>query len=218
MRRVTPVALLVVALGLAPAAGAQQKKHKDEVLHQYLIDEFAQLNAKFDKLTERLAALEAELGRAKQQQADLTTELRNSQNVVKAMDTSLSSFRLSSQQDLFSLRTELAALRQEMTRVIELLTKSAPAPAATPQPAPAGPSPEGYITAVTDTDVVINLGSAAGITPGAKLNVFKASDPQTPVGTIEVTEVTAPNNSRAKITSSRPSVRFEFSDIVRLAR
>lgn len=218
MRCLTAVALLAVVLGLAPAAGAQQKKQKDEVLHQFLIDEFAQLNAKLDKLTERVAAMEAEVNRFKQQQADLTTELRNAQNVVKAMDTSLSSFRLSSQQDLFSLRTDLTALRQDMTRALDLLAKGAAAPPAPAAPAPAAPATEGYITAVTENDVTISLGSAAGVSAGTKFNVYKASDPQTQVGIIEVMEVMDANNSRAKIIYSRPSVRFEFSDIVRPQR
>jgi hypothetical protein len=218
MRRAFHVAifaLAVLVLGLAVPAAAQ-KKHKDQVLHQYLIEEFAQINAKLDRLGERVVALEAELARTKQTQGELMTEVRSTQTTAKTMDTALSTFRLSSQQDLFSLKTDLTQVRQDIGRLTDLVMKSLPA--APPPPAqPEQPAVEGYITAVNEQnqEVTINLGSSVGVRQGSEFNVFKAGDPKREIGIIEVVDVIDANNSRARIVFVRPSFKFEFSDIVR---
>src|SRR3990172_11176884 len=90
-RSIAIMILALLVLGLAMPAAAQ-KKQKDPVLHQYLIEEFAQLNAKLDRLGERLVALEAELARMKQTESELMTEVRSTQTTVKTMDTALSTF------------------------------------------------------------------------------------------------------------------------------
>lgn len=213
MRSAVILLTLFVLAVAAPAAA--QKKQKDLVLHQYLIQEFAQVNAKLDRLNERVTALEAELARVKQSGAELMTEVRSTQTTVKTMDTSLSTFRLSSQQDLFSLKTDLTQVRQDLGRMMDLLLKTTqPAPA--PAPPPDQPV-EGYITAV-DTDgqiVTINLGSSVGVRLGSEFDVYKANDLKRKIGIIEVTEILDANNSRAKIVYVQPSFRFEFSDVVR---
>lgn len=215
MRSVAIIVLSLLVLGLAAPAAAQ-KRQKDPVLEQYLISEFAQLNAKLDKLSERVNALEAELGRVKQTQAEVMTEVRSTQTTVKTMDTSLSTFRLNSQQDLFSLKTDLTQLRQDISRLTDLILKGAsPNPAPTAPPAAETQSADGYITEPGDQEVKLNLGSAAGVKVGAQFNVFKANDPKKDIGIIEVVEVIDANNSRAKVVYVRPSFRLEFSDIVR---
>jgi len=207
--------LALLVLGLAMPAAAQ-KKQKDPVLHQYLIEEFAQLNAKLDRLGERLVALEAELARMKQTGSELMTEVRSTQTTVKTMDTALSTFRLSSQQDLFSLKTDLTQVRQDIGRLTDLVLKSMPAAPPVPPPVEQ-PAVEGYITAVNEQtqEVTINLGSSVGVRQGSEFNVFKASDPKREVGIIEVVDVIDANNSRARVVFVRPSFKFEFSDIVR---
>lgn len=215
MRRAGVIILAFLVLGLAGPAAAQ-KKQKDPVLNQYLIEEFAQINAKLDRLGERLTALEAELARLKQADSELMTEVRSTQTTAKTMDTALSTFRLSSQQDLFSLKTDLTQVRQDIGRLTDLVLKSMPA--APPAPAPAEQAAvEGYITAVNEQaqEVTINLGSSVGVRAGSEFNVFKAGDPKREIGIIEVVEVIDANNSRAKLVFVRPSFKFEFSDIVR---
>lgn len=207
--------LAFLVLGLAEPAAAQ-KKQKDPVLNQYLIEEFAQLNAKLDGLGERLTALEAELARLKQADSELMTEVRSTQTTAKTMDTALSTFRLSSQQDLFSLKTDLTQVRQDIGRLADLVLKSLPAPAPAPVPAEQA-AVEGYITAVNEQaqEVTINLGSGTGVKAGSEFNVFKTGDPKREIGIIEVVEVIDANNSRARVVFVRPSFKFEFSDIVR---
>lgn len=217
MRRAAFVVTLMMALGLAPAAEAQ-KKQKDQVLEAFLRDQFSQLNAQLGQLTERLNTIEAELGRMKQQQVELGNEVRNAQNMVKATDTSLSNLRLATQSDLFSLKTDLTQLRQDMTVLADLVKKGAPpAPALTPEPAASKETSEGYITEVAEKEkqVTINLGSASGVKVGLEFNVYRSNDPKNLIGIVEVIEVIDAKNSRAKIVYSKPDVKFEFSDIVR---
>jgi len=223
--------ILVTALTLvmAPSLGAQaQPKQKDPVLQRYLLEEFAQLNDKLGQLNERVTATASKLDQIEQKQNSLDAELRNAQNVSKSIDSSLSTLRLSSQQDLFSLKTDLTQARQELSSLADMVRKSsapaafAPPPVAAPPKAPeasAAPASvvlEGYITAVEADEITINLGSNAGVKPGAQFNVYKSADPRTTIGVAEITQVTDNNNSRAKIIFVRPDARLEFSDSVRL--
>ena len=212
MRRSHIVLLLVVVLCLPAVAGAQRKP-KDPVLQSYLEEQFAGLNKKLDELSAKLAALETEFGKLKQHQADAAGELRNAQNAARNTDSSLTSFRLSNQQDIISLKTDVAKILQSVTTLMEG-AKKAEAAAATPE----APKIEGYITdpPADGKDVcTINKGSAAGVKVGMRLLVFKAGDPATQVGLLEITEVLDANNSRAKILHSKPGIKLEFSDIVR---
>ena len=155
MRGVACLAIAVLALGAAPDVLAQ-KKQKDPILEQFLIQEFAQISSRIEQLGERLGAIDAELVRQKQQQTDLSNELRNAQNLMKASDSSLTNMRLSAQQDLLDLRTNLTHIRQDLATLTEMVRKSVAPPPAAPA-ADAAPI-EGYITAVGEKDVTINLG------------------------------------------------------------
>jgi len=223
--------ILVTALTLvmAPSLGAQaQPKQRDAVLQRYLLEEFAQLNAKLGQINDRVTATATKLDQLEQKQNSLDAELRNAQNVSKSIDTSLSTLRLSSQQDLFSLKTDLTQARQELSSLADLVRKSSAAAASAPSAGAAPPKPpeppsspapvvlEGYITAVDANEVTINLGLNAGVKPGAQFNVYKAADPRTTIGVAEITQVTDSNNSRARIIFIRPDARLEFSDSVRL--
>jgi septal ring factor EnvC (AmiA/AmiB activator) len=226
MYRTTVVLVIALTLVMAPSLGAQAKQ-KDPILQRYLLDEFAQLNAKLGQLNDKLTATATKVDQLEQKQNALDAELRNEQNLSKSIDSSLSTMRLSSQQDLFSLKTDLAQARQDVSVLADLVRKSsasaalaAPAVVAAPKPAeaPAQPAPvlEGYITAVDADEVTINLGSSAGVKPGAQFNVYKAADPRTTVGVAEITQVTDTNNSRAKVIFVKPDAHLEFSDSVRL--
>ena len=208
--------LMGIAILLAAAPSWAQKKQKDPVLESYLLAEFTKLNSKLDAMSDRMAAAEAELGKLKAAQAELLGEIRSTQTTVKTTDTALSTFRLSAQQDLFSLKTDLTQLRQDLSRLSEAVKGSA----APPTPAPAAPADgqpvEGYITTTPENNEVnVSLGSASGVRIGTEFNVYKANDPKTQVGILEVVQVIDGNNSRAKVVYLRPSVKLEFSDVVR---
>jgi hypothetical protein len=219
MRGIGAFLILAAALGMVPGAGAQQKKFKDEGLQQYLVPELAAVQSKLDKLAERIAGIEADLAKMKQLQADLASEVRATQGLLKATDSSVTSLRVSSQQDILGLKTDITQMRRDLSDIADLLRKNnaqlqPPMQSSNPpQSAPA--STDAYITQVTDNGVTISVGSSTGVKVGARFNVFRASDPQSNIGVVEVVDVLDANNSRAKIVSSKPNVRFEFSDIVR---
>lgn len=217
-------AALGLCLWLMPAlpARAQQQpaqaqppvpKFKDPGLQQYLVTEMTSIEEKLDKLAARLDAVEGQLAKVKDQQQALASDFHANQELVKATDTSVTSLRVSNQEDLLSLKTDVARIRRDLSDLSDEVRKSAaPPPAAAP---PAQPKMEGYITQVSPTSISINLGSAAGVEVGMKFGVYRAAEPQTRIGTIEVTEVLDPNNSKAKIVASNPNTKFQFSDIVR---
>ena len=212
MRRLHVAFLLVIALCL-PSIASAQKKQKDPVLQTFLEEQFAGLTKKLDDISERVATLEVELGKLKQLQTDSAGELRNAQNAARNTDSSLTSFRLSNQQDIITLKTDVAKILQNVSALVEGAKKAEAAAAA-----PEAPKIEGYITdpPAEGKDVcTVNKGSAAGVKVGMRLLVFKASDPNSQVGLLEITEVLDANNSRAKIIHSKPGIKLEFSDIVR---
>jgi len=219
---------LIAAFGLGiwllpalPARAQQQSaqaqapvpKFKDPALQQYLVAEITAIEEKLDKLSARLDAVEGQLAKVKEQQQALATDFHANQELVKATDTSVTSLRVSNQEDLLSLKTDVSRIRRDLGDLADEVRKSAaPPPAAAPA---AQPKVEGYITQVLANTISINLGSAAGVEVGMKFGVYKAAEPQTRIGTIEVIEVVDPNNSKAKIVASNPNTKFQFSDIVR---
>jgi len=219
MRGIGAFLILAAALGVVPGARAQQKKFKDEGLQQYLVPEITTVESKLDKLAERLAALEAEISKIKQLQADLAADVRATQGLLKATDTSVTSLRVSSQQDTLGLKTDITQMRRDLSDIAELLrtnnAQSQPSMQSSNPPQSVPAPTDAYITQVTDNGVTISAGSSTNVRVGMRFNVFRASDPQSNIGVVEVVDVLDANNSRAKIVSSKPNVRFEFSDIVR---
>jgi hypothetical protein len=220
MRGLRVLMFCALALGFVPAAAAQQKKFKDEGLQQYLIPQITDIQAKLDKLTDKLAALETALGKLQAQQTALAEDQRSTQGLLKATDASVTSLRVTNQQDLLGVKTDLVEIRRNMGEIADQMRRSA-APA--PSPAPAAPAPvptpppsaDGYVTQVSDTEVTINLGSAAGLRVGMRFSVYHGGDPQTRIGIIEITDVMDANNSRARILETKPDAKFQFSDVVR---
>ena len=221
-RTLAPAAAsLALLLGAVSPARAQQSaqaapvpKFKDPGLQQYLVAELATFEEKLDKLNARLDAADAQLAKLKEQQQALAAEFRANQELTKATDTSVTSLRASNQEDLLSVKTDVGRIRRDLSDLADQMKKAAAPP---PAPVPAQPAIEGYITqaSAASSAVTINLGSAAGVSVGMRFGVYRAAEPQTRIGTVEVIEVLDANNSRAKIVASNPNTKFQFSDIVR---
>ncbi len=210
MRRLLIGSFLVFALCVPSIASAQQKKPKDPVLQSYLEEQFSELSKKLGEISDRVATLEVEIGKIKQQQADSANEIRNAQNIARSTDSSLSSYRVTNQQDIVALKTDVAKIRADVTTLLDGVKKA--------EAAPEVAKVEGYITTPPDDGkdtCTINKGSAAGVKVGMRFQVFKAGDAATQVGLLEITEVLDANNSRAKIIHNKPGTKLEFSDIVR---
>ena len=211
MRGLRVLTISALALSIVPGAAAQQKKFKDESLQQYLIPQITDIQAKLDKLTDKLAALETAMGKLQAQQAALAEDQRSTQGLLKATDASVTSLRVTNQQDLLGVKTDLVEIRRNMGEIADQMRRSVPT---APAPAPT-PAADGYVTQVSDSEVTINLGSAAGLRVGMRFSVYHGGDPQTRIGIIEVTDVIDANNSRARILETKPDAKFQFSDVVR---
>ncbi|HMD32673.1 MAG TPA: hypothetical protein VKG84_12245, partial [Candidatus Acidoferrales bacterium] len=117
-----------IALGLglllAPPAGAQQPaqsqaaqaaavpKFKDPALQQYLVAELISIQEKLDKLSARMDNMEGQMAKMRDQQQALAAEFRSNQELSKATDTSVTSLRASNQEDLLSLKADVARIRR----------------------------------------------------------------------------------------------------------
>ncbi len=242
MRRLIGAALALAVLGLAPAVPAQQKikEIKDTGLAAHIDEKFLVLDSQLKALSDRLAALEADLTKIKQNQTDAAGEMRNAQNVMKATDTSLSNLRLGSESGILGLKSDLATMRQEITTMGDLIRRSlaasqpisqAAAPAPAPAPTATAPAPqqtpreetgelEGYITQISDDlkEVKISLGSDKGIKEGQLMRVYQAADPKKDLGIIEVKRILDANTSMAAVISMKQGSTMAFSDIVRPIR
>jgi len=215
------------ALAQQPGSGASQAsqaaqvagipKFKDAALQQYLVTELSTIEEKLDKLAARMESMEAQMAKLRDQQQTLAADVRTNQELSRTTDTSVTSLRASNQEDLLNLKADVARIRRDITDISDDMRKSAAAAPAVPgaSATPAQPKIEGYITQASATGITINLGTAAGVETGMRFGVYRAAEPDTRIGTIEVTEVIDTNNSRAKVVASNPNTKLQFSDIVR---
>ena len=218
MRRSMFVILLLFAL--TPSAWAKFKEDEQK----YLDDQFKAVIAQMQAMGNQIAALNAQLTELKTNQAQIRDAVIRQQHQLQDLDQTVSSVRVGDEENSLKLRTAIAELRAETQSAINKLTAQpvqpvaqAEAPAAHPVVTPAvRPATQGYITSVDGANVLIDIGSGQGLQAGSHLDVFKASDPSTRVGVIEVTQVIDAGNSRAKIVTMNAGVTPEFSDLVRV--
>ena len=220
MRRI----ILAVLLLLCVTPSAWPKFKEDE--QKYLDDQFKAVLDQLQAMGNQVAALNAQMAEIKQNQAQLQAVIIRQQHQLQDLDELLSSLRIGNEENFSKLKTAIADLRaQTETAVSKLTGQPAAAPGTTAEvpavPGPAGPAPprqplQGYVTAVEGTNVMIDMGSAQGIQQGSRLAVYKATDPNTRVGVIEVTQVIDTGNSRARIVTMNSGVKPEFSDVVRV--
>jgi hypothetical protein len=199
-------------------------KFKDDE-QKYLDDQFKAILDQMQAMGNQVAALNGQLVEIKQTQALLQNAFLRQQHQLQDLDDMLSSLRVGNEENFSKIRTAVADLRAETDSAVSKLTGQAAAPAAAPAVAavttPAAPAParaptQGYVTSYDGSTVTIDMGSAQGIQQGAKLAFYKASDPNTRVGVIEVTQIVDAGNSRAMVVTMNPGVKPEFSDIVRV--
>lgn len=194
---------------------------------QYLEEQFRLLQDQITTLKTQLETQGTHLAELRQSQAQLQAVIIRQQRALQDIDQLLSSFRLGNEENFSNLKTALTQLRTEQQKAFSSLTgQSAQAGAGTvevvPTPRPAAglpaapPTIQGYVTLVQGDMVTVDLGSGRGLHPGSRLALYKATDQNTRVGVLEVTEVVDAGNSRARIVTMNSGVRPDFSDIVRL--
>jgi regulator of replication initiation timing len=217
-RRITFGILLL--LFLTPSAWPKWKEDEQK----YLDDQFKSVLDQMQALGNQVAALNAQLAELKQSQAQLQAVTIRQQRALQDLDQMLSSLRIGNEENFEKLKTALTEMRAETENAVKKLTgqaaqqPAAPAEVVVARPAgvPVRQAPQGYITAVDGGNVMIDMGSAQGIQQGARLAVYKANDPNTRVGVIEVIQVVDAGNARARVVTMNAGAKPEFSDVVRV--
>ncbi len=215
---------LAVFFILVFAAGAAAKWDAKD--RQYLEDEFRALREQIQAMKSQTDSLNAQLGELRQAQMQVQAVLIRQQRALQEMDQMLSSLRLSQEENLTNLKAAISQLRTDQEKAFSALTGrgseaaggSTESTTASPAPAAGTSVPattQGYVTVVEGNNLTVDLGTAQGIQQGSRLAFYKAADPGTQVGVLEVIQVLDAGNSRARILTINTGVRPEFSDIVR---
>jgi Skp family chaperone for outer membrane proteins len=214
---------LVILLATACAPCAWPKFGKEE--QQYLDDQFKAVQDQIQALVTQLQSLNAQLTELRQTQSRFQVLIVRQQRELQDLDDMVKSMRLGGEDNFTNLKAAIAQLRNETQAAFKSLTGQAAPPAAAstaaaaaPKPAALAPKPiQGYVTAVEANNVVsVDLGSQQGLQQGTRLVVFKATDPNTRVGLVEVTQVLDAGSSRCRIVQMNSGIRPEFGDMVRL--
>ena len=212
-------ACLALMIGLFCATSAWSKWKPEE--QEYLDNQFRTLQDQIQALKKQNEALAAQLAQMRQDQAAFQTALVSGQKKMDDLEQLVSSMRLGSEENFASVKTAILKLHDEQEKSFnDLIGRGAQTAAggtpATPAPAQPAPVVKGYITQVKGDTVTLDVGASQGIHVGSKLQLFKATDLNTPVGEVEVTDITDSGTSRARVVSLNPDVKVSFSDQVRL--
>jgi DNA-binding transcriptional MerR regulator len=220
MRRITFIILLLLCL--TPSAWARFKEDEQK----YLDDQFKAVLDQMQAMGNQIAGLNAQLAELKASQAQIKDVVIRQQHQLQDLDQMLSSLRIGNEDNFAKLKTALTEMRTETQAALNKLAgQPGLQPGITAEvgavthpvvTTPARQVPQGYITSVDGANVVIDMGSAQGLQPGSHLAVYKATDINTRVGMIEITQVIDTGNSRAKIVTMNAGVKPEFSDVVRI--
>jgi hypothetical protein len=217
LRRISLVILLVMSC--APTTWAKWKEEDQ----QYLDDHFKAVQDQVQALATQLQSLNTQLAELRQNQAQLGVVIMRQQRALQDLDEMVKSMRLGGEDNFSNLKAAISQLRNETQAAFSKLTGQAPPTVGgggevTPPPRPAAPKPiQGYITAVEANNMVtVDLGSQRGIQQGTRLVVFKATDLNTQVGVIEVTQVLDAGSSRCRVLQMNSGVRPDFGDVVRV--
>jgi len=218
LRRISLVILLVMSC--VPTAWAKWKEEDQ----QYLDDHFKAVQDQVQALATQLQSLNTQLAELRQNQAQLGVVIMRQQRALQDLDEMVKSMRLGGEDNFSNLKTAISQLRNETQAAFTKLTGQAPPTVGgggevPPPPRPAtAPKPiQGYITAVEANNMVtVDLGSQRGIQQGTRLVVFKATDLNTQVGVIEVTQVLDAGSSRCRVLQMNSGVRPDFGDVARV--
>lgn len=179
----------------------------------YMVEQFRDLHDQLQALKTQLDTVNAQVADLRQNQQQLQAALAKQQRTLQEIDQLVSSLRLGQEESISGLKSALAQLRSDMNAGFKKVTGTESASAGQTPPSP--PAVKGYVTEVTGDNVSVDVGAARGIQVGARLAVYKASDPNLRVGVLEVQEVVGAEGSRARIVVMNPGARPEFGDIVR---
>ena len=220
IRRISEVILLLVV-----STSTAWCKFKEEE-QKFLNDQFRAAQEQIQALKAQVAALSAQLNEMRTNQTQLQAVILRDQRALQEMGQMLSAVRLSEEENFSSLKTALSRLETQQQKGFSTLTGQSAQPAVpgaeatrpgktTTGTSAAPPSVQGYVVEVKGDEVTVDIGTEKGINAGARLAVYKANDPNTRVGVLEIVQP-AGGSSRAHAVTLNPGIQLEFSDIVRL--
>jgi len=195
-------------------------KFKEEE-QKYLDDQFRATQDQVQALKTQIAALNAQLNELRQNQTQLQAVIIRQQRALQEMGQMVSAVRLSEEEGFAGLKTVLKSLDTQMQKGFSEVTGKrepglGPGPEIIREPTPRPPAPlQGYVVDVKGNDVTVDIGTEKGMNVGTRLAVYKASDPNTRVGVLEIVQPAA-GSSRARVVTLNPGTQLEFSDVVRL--
>ena len=211
--------MLAVFFVLLVVTSAWPKFKEDE--QQYLNDQFKAIQDQVQALTTQLQTLNAQLQVLRQNQAQFQAVIDHQQQSLQTLDRMVTSMHLGDEENFSSLKTAITQLRKDTKAAIASLTGVPPGSVTTETTKPGSENPprvlQGYVTDVKGNDVTLeDMGSSQGIHQGSRLAVYKASDPNTRVGVIEIIQVRDAGTSRAQIVTLNAGVQLAWGDVVRL--
>jgi len=216
MMRRTMLALFFILLAVT---SAWPKFKEDE--QQYLNDQFKAIQDQVTALTTQLQTLNAQLQVLRQNQAQFQAVIDHQQQALQNLDQLVTQMHLGDEENFSSLKTAITQLRKDTKAAIASLSGVQPGSVTTETTKPGSENPprvlQGYVTDVKGNDVTLeDMGSSQGIHQGSRLAVYKASDPNTRVGVIEIIQVSDAGTSRAQIVTLNAGVQLAWGDVVRL--
>jgi uncharacterized phage infection (PIP) family protein YhgE len=218
MRRIVLAlfSVLVVAASAWPKFNPEDQKYLDE--------KFKALADQVQALTTQLQTVVLQLQDVRQKQEQFKAIIDNQQRSLKELDEMVRSMQIGSEENFSGLKQAITQLRNETTVGLKTLGGGV-----APGPAPSEPARTGGTTAALQCNVVHVEGSTVGssvtldvgsstpaIHQGSRLKLYKASDPSTQVGVIEITQIIDAGNSRAQIVTLDSGVQVVFGDVARL--
>jgi phosphotransferase system IIB component len=211
--------MLAVFFVLLVVTSAWPKFKEDE--QQYLNDQFKAIQDQVQALTTQLQTLNAQLQVLRQNEAQFQAVIDHQQQSLQTLDRMVTSMHLGDEENFSSLKTAITQLRKDTKAAIASLTGVPPGSVTTETTKPGSENPprvlQGYVTDVKGNDVTLeDMGSSQGIHQGSRLAVYKASDPNTRVGVIEIIQVSDAGTSRAQIVTLNAGVQLAWGDVVRL--
>jgi len=211
--------MLALFFILLVVTSAWPKFKEDE--QKYLNDQFKVIQDQVQALTTQLQTLNAQLQELRQNQARFQAVIDSQQRSLKELDQMVRSMQLGSEENFSTLKTAITQLRKDTKAAIASLTGVPPGSVTTETTKPGSENPprvlQGYVTDVKGNEVTLeDMGSAQGIHQGSRLAVYKASDPNTRVGVIEIIQVSDAGTSRAQIVTLNAGVQLAWGDVVRL--
>lgn len=213
IRRVSLV--LLFALFCASTAFPKWKPEEQE----YLDNQFKILQDQIQALKKQNEALAEQLAQMQRNQAAFQSAMVNEQKKLDDLEQLIASLRLGNEENFAGVKAAISKMQDEQAKSFnDLIGRNAQTAAGGTTPTAPAPAPtvKGYVTIVKGDLLTIDLGASQGIRVGSKLQLFKPTDLNTPVGEIEVTDVTDAGTSHARVVSLTPGMKVDFSDQVRL--